>query len=71
MSRLSRGDDFFMRGGHSLLGARVTTLVQAELGVGVPLRALFEAPTLAAFAAHVAALSGSGAMAAGEEEIVL
>jgi len=46
-------DNFFDLGGHSLLATRVLARVQDVFQVRLPMRAIFEAPTVAGLAEHV------------------
>ncbi|SEK41447.1 amino acid adenylation domain-containing protein [Variovorax sp. YR750] len=57
---LDMHDDFFTMGGHSLLAARLTTLLSREFQVTLPLRSLFESPTAEKLAAAIQALQGAG-----------
>ncbi|MBN3764457.1 non-ribosomal peptide synthetase [Burkholderia sp. Ac-20365] len=54
VERVGRADHFFELGGHSLAAVSVATRVSERLALDVPVRTLFEAPTLAAYAQRVA-----------------
>ena len=51
-----RDADFFSLGGNSLSAAEVTSLLSSSLGLVVPLRTVFEHPTVAALAARLDSL---------------
>ncbi|HEY4460848.1 MAG TPA: amino acid adenylation domain-containing protein, partial [Pseudonocardiaceae bacterium] len=60
VERVGREDNYFALGGDSIRAIRVVALVQDELGLAVSPRALFDRPTVAAFAAGLGSADGAG-----------
>ncbi|NUS45898.1 MAG: amino acid adenylation domain-containing protein, partial [Mycobacteriaceae bacterium] len=61
IERAGLDDDFFELGGNSLIATQVASRLGLALDTKVPVRALFEAPTVGALAARVESRVGDGA----------
>ena len=56
LDRVGIYDDFFELGGHSLLINKVSTRIKQQLSIELPLRTLFEVPTIAALGEIIKAM---------------
>ncbi|MCF5018360.1 amino acid adenylation domain-containing protein [Pseudomonas lactis] len=65
LAHVAGDDHFFLLGGNSITATQVVARLRESLGLELNLRLLFEAPTLAGFAAAVAHLQQDGGVAQG------
>lgn len=66
IDRVGSEDHFFDLGGDSLTATQLLVRIRETFPVPVPLEAIFDAPTVSGLAANVAALLGTGDLAAGQ-----
>jgi amino acid adenylation domain-containing protein len=67
---VATGDNFFLAGGHSLLGMQLLVRLRSEFGVNLSLRQLFEAPTAERLALAVEMILGQEWLAGAWAELL-
>jgi len=65
---VSVNDNFFLLGGHSLLGSQLIVKTRSAFGVNLSSRSLFDAPTIAELSSEIERLIVARVRSMGEEE---
>ncbi|MEK6333357.1 MAG: non-ribosomal peptide synthetase [Acidobacteriota bacterium] len=68
LKEVSVNDNFFLLGGHSLLGTQLIGRIRGAFGVDLALRTLFDAPTISALSAEIERLVFEQVAAMSEDE---
>ena len=68
VQQVGREANFFTLGGHSLMGAQLIAKVRSTFGVDLPLRSLFEEPTVRGMSAEIERLIYAKFSAMSEDE---
>jgi acyl carrier protein len=68
LQAVSVNDNFFLLGGHSLLGAQLIVKIRSAFGIDLTLRTLFDAPTIAQLSREIERLIIARVESMSEEE---